>query len=429
MEANAAGPAPLPGISLETWIVRFDKHGGNTSPDTPQVLLDRLAATPDSPVIVFSHGWNNNDKYATERYAKFLANLQTHFSTHGGSARPPIFVGLRWPSMWFPFDKAPAAAGMANAEAVGLAQLKEELAEELLEADRRRFRALADLPRLSESEVGELADLFGPSLQSLGAADIEGAEASGIDRKSLLATLQALQADRDSPADGGAVRGKDWYVDTLFPLRVLSVFVMKNRAGMVGRQGVSRLVRDILRKSRGPLHLIGHSYGAKVVLAAVAAQSLPRKVDSLLLLQPAISYLCFAEKVPERGLPGAYRIALSRTAGSVAATFSRWDSSLHWFYHRIMWMKNDPGELDVAAEALDAAGAPPNRFAALGGYGPRDAGEILVSELPMPGTATPALREECLIAFDGSLGERISGHGDVSNTYTAWLLHQQMKKI
>lgn len=427
MDMNAAGPVSLPGISLETWLVRFDRHGEYISPETPQALLDRLATTPESPVIIFSHGWNNNDKYATERYANFLENLQKHFAAHGGPAQSPIFVGLRWPSMWFPFDETPAA-GMADVDADGLAQLKEELAEELPEADRQRFRALVDLPRLSESEVGELADLFGPLLQGWEVADIEGAEASRIDRESLMATLQTLQADRDAPADGEAVGGKDWYVKALFPLRVFSVFVMKNRAGTVGRHGVSRLVRDILGTSRGPLHLVGHSYGAKVVLAAVTAQPLPRKVDSLLLLQSAISYLCFAEKVPERKLPGAYRIALSRTAGSVAATFSRWDSSLHEFYHHIMWMKNDPGELDVAAKAPDAAGDPPNRFAALGGYGPRDAGEILISELPVPGTETPALREECLIAFDGSLDKRISGHGDVSNACTAWLLHQQMKR-
>lgn len=438
MNALSAGPVPLPGVSLETWMIRFDKHGANESPQATQALLGRLAEAPQSPVIVFSHGWNNNDVSASERYATFLQRLEAHFSAFGGPAAPPIFIGLRWPSMWFPFDKAPAAfvdAAVADAEVESeLTQLAAVLTDELPANQRADFQTLLARPRLSDGESEELVDLLAPLMQAAEAGIAEGVEASGINRQELLTCLRTIQPEQSAFTDAQEMQMLNWKKAVswkLWLLRLASVWTMKARAGTVGRNGVSQLVRSILERSPAPLHLVGHSYGAKVVLSAVCAQPLPRQVGSLLLLQAAISYLCFAENIPEKELPGGYRAALARTAGSVAASFSRWDSSLHSLYHHIMRVTGDFGELEALDDAFflaaESAGEPPNNYAALGGYGPREAGEILLPELPAPGVDVAALRTRGLIAFDGSKGKRIPGHGKVSNEYTAWLLYQQMK--
>ena len=77
--------------------------------------------------------------------------------------------------------------------------------------------------------------------------------------------------------------------------------------------GASLLLVDLLEATRAKIRLVGHSYGGQVVLSATCVpRSLPRKVDSMLLLQPAVSHLCFAAEVPKRHGAGAYRAALDR---------------------------------------------------------------------------------------------------------------------
>ena len=98
-------------------------------------------------------------------------------------------------------------------------------------------------------------------------------------------------------------------------VRVLTIYQMKDRAGVVGANGVAPLVRDVLAAKDVRLHLIGHSFGGRVMLSAIAGGGpLPqgRKVDSLLLLQPAVNHLCFAEKVTNTNRPGGYREVLNR---------------------------------------------------------------------------------------------------------------------
>src|SRR5262249_8493831 len=66
-------------------------------------------------------------------------------------------------------------------------------------------------------------------------------------------------------------------------VRLATVLQMKDRASQVGAKGVGPLLRDILRAhTEVRVHLIGHSYGAIVVLSAVCyppEKPLPAKVD------------------------------------------------------------------------------------------------------------------------------------------------------
>ena len=73
---------------------------------------------------------------------------------------------------------------------------------------------------------------------------------------------------------------------------------MKERAGLVGSNGVNSLLKKILALPiKVKLHLIGHSFGGRLVTAATAgpdAQT-PVTVDTLALLQTAFSHYGFAE--------------------------------------------------------------------------------------------------------------------------------------
>jgi pimeloyl-ACP methyl ester carboxylesterase len=274
------------------------------------------------------------------------------------------------------------------------------------------------------------------------AADAPDSEDSGTpDAAAIMAGTRALQRaagatpEGDELEDGGTIDGPAEaplqgagafdFLDPRRALRVASVYLMKDRAGTVGWNGVSTLIGELLDTSRAPLHLVGHSYGAKVVLSALAAAQLPRLVSSALLLEPAVSHLCFADQVPTRTGKGGYHDVLGKIRGSILMTYSAHDFPLHEVFHHALQRPDDVAELKVAG-AGTAAGAPPSVYAALGGYGPRGAHELLVEPLPEPGAAIELPAAVVPVAFDGTLSQRIAGHGDVATPYTAWLLYAQM---
>jgi pimeloyl-ACP methyl ester carboxylesterase len=141
---------------------------------------------------------------------------------------------------------------------------------------------------------------------------------------------------------------------------------MKDRAGVVGSAGVGPLLRDVLSAAlSGHVHLTGHSYGCRVLLAALREPGLPRPVDSLLLLQPAVNYQCFAGQVPKIGKPGGFRPALWQVRQPILSTFNARDVALHDFFHIAVRRRSDLGETQIAA-----LGQVPSLYCALGGWAP-----------------------------------------------------------
>jgi len=207
---------------------------------------------------------------------------------------------------------------------------------------------------------------------------------------------------------------------------------MKDRAGRVGSTGVAGLLRELLEADI-PIHLVGHSFGAKVMLSALCAAPLRRPATSALLLQSAISYLSFATTVPGRAGNGGYIAALDQhhIAKPIFSTYSGSDFPLHDVFHLALRRAADLGDLRIAA----AGAPPPSRYAALGGYGPRGAGETLVNPIKPPGDTYSVDGGVRIFGLDGSAAvdfpapkaeARIACHGCVANPYTAWALHQQM---
>jgi hypothetical protein len=145
----------------------------------------------------------------------------------------------------------------------------------------------------------------------------------------------------------------------------------------------------------------------------------------MLLMQPAVSHLSFAMKVPGRVGPGGYRHVLERVQNPIFSTYSASDFPLHAIYHLALLRQKDLGEAQIAAGAT-RAGNPPNVYAALGGYGPRGTDESLIDPIPKPGENFEYPKGARLVGLDGSLDNRIDSHGGVANPYTAWALHRQM---
>jgi pimeloyl-ACP methyl ester carboxylesterase len=200
---------------------------------------------------------------------------------------------------------------------------------------------------------------------------------------------------------------------------------MKDRAGRVGSAGVGPLLRDLLGASPSiKSHLVGHSYGCKVVLSAIASAPplAAGAVTSVLLLQPAVNFWCFAGNVAGEGFAGGYHRVAAAVKQPLLSTFSSHDFALRRTFHLVLTRRADLGEVKVAGLIE------PDRYGALGGWGPRGCPPPLGQVVPMPaaGAAYPALAPggPHVIALDGE--HTIGSHGDVVTAHTAWALLQQV---
>jgi pimeloyl-ACP methyl ester carboxylesterase len=175
------------------------------------------------------------------------------------------------------------------------------------------------------------------------------------------------------------------------------------------------LLERVAHASESRVHLVGHSYGAQVMLSAVTNATLPRPIHSMLLLQPAVSRLCFARDVGT-GRAGGYRQSLPKIRLPILSTFTRNDVALYRFYHWALRRKGDLG-------GIGHAGSGPSRYAALGGHGPGGcSGECRIEPLRDVGDwyriDDPALQVLGLNSDEG-----IRNHGDINNRFSWWALH------
>ncbi len=436
------------GFSTPWYIIPFDKSGRCKAPQTRAHLLSAIANGSFSHVFIFSHGWNNDWKAASERYAGFVEGFSKMRAEQGlnmPAGYAPLLIGVFWPStsLVLPWERGPGFAGaedsgkpedqdiFAAADYEALSDIAASLADDAL----TRFYELANQSELDEKQALELAQLLQPLL----ADDDEMPGQVGIAAEDLLSTW--LDGSPESSTDTGAGDGTSDDFGTATPvsggpasaglfsaldprhaIRMTTVWRMKDRAGTVGASGLGPLLREALEVSSASFHLVGHSYGGKVVLSSIAIGELPRPVDSLLLLQPAVSGRCFAENADGEGNPGGYRPVLGRVKQPILTTYSRHDFPLTKTFHLAVRRKSDLGEQRIA-------GGPPSRFAALGGYGPAKLGsECKDVPIKSPGSAYDELEDPALevLALNGD--DAISGHGDISNPETWWALYEQMRR-
>jgi hypothetical protein len=119
-------------------------------------------------------------------------------------------------------------------------------------------------------------------------------------------------------------------------LRQLTYFEMKKRAGVVGRQGLGPLLGRIHQADpEVRIHLLGHSFGARLV--SFTLTGLPEEarspIKSLYLLQGAFSHFAFADALPmDRSRGGALKGMAARVDGPLVASFSVHDMAVGKLY-------------------------------------------------------------------------------------------------
>ncbi len=317
---------------LGTVFLPLTKDGRLGDDRALAALEERLPLATDC--FVFCHGWLYDRAEARAEAARFFSLLDGALAPLRGRVRP-LRVGLHWPSKPFaeepPEPVEPSADATRSPAGPGWPELLRGLDPARLAPG--RFREL--LLTMAEAEIPR-----GPE------------EELELDR--------LLRGLREPTTRGGLL---------ISPAHALSFWMMKRRAGEVGERLGREHLGPLLARldASGPrLHLIGHSFGAKVLTSAVLAGLAPR---SLTLLLAAFSAFAFAEEVPGTDRAGHYRPLLSdrRVSGPIVVLHSAHDRALGSIYPAVTGAGQldrapNPGRLEhvrevVAASALGFAGA------------------------------------------------------------------------
>jgi hypothetical protein len=441
------------------YVIPFDKQGNCTGPKTRDHLLNTIKQGDFTDIYIFSHGWNNDWSDAVgdkpsggpskDGYRGMIQSYiklrQDHKLAYNRPYRP-LLIGIFWPSAWLvlPWESAPQIAAIdPQIAAAGVAQERralEEIAQLINDADVEAFYTYAQQDKLSAADARDLARILLPVYNQRrhpGPSDVPRPTGKATPEqlvdvwRKVVGPKQSVDTGESGGLFnlGGSASSAQaaGVLDDLDPrtiLRSASVWMMKDRAGTVGARGVAKLLTDLLSASASArVHAIGHSFGCRVLLSAICfPPSLPRKVDSLLLLQPATSHLCFATNVASSGKPGGYRTAIERVEQPILLTFSNEDQPLHGFFHWALIRASDVGDAQIAG-----GDEPPNIYAALGGYGPRGLTEkecAFVDIKPLNQTYDLGAGAPEIYALNGA--GVIHGHGDINQDATWWALYNQV---
>ena len=320
---------------MPVFEIEFDTAGKLFAPTQLNELSSHLQAQTVTDLVLFSHGWNNDMADARKLYT----GLFTALGAFTGAATPAKgmagrhFAGaaVLWPSKKFTDEELIPGGGAAalgsrekalirarlkglgkeavrlgKSEPVGAAKAKKlAKAGALLKTVEGDPAAQEEFVRIIRSLLSENAaqadegtkDLFKVSERELLnglSAPVVVARAPGQGGAAGFSTLSTL-----ATADAGGVA--DLGDSVLAGLRRLmnltTYFQMKERAGLVGVAGLAPIIGKLRKKFPSlRLHLAGHSFGGRVVTAAVDAAGGIDKIDSLTLLQAAYSHHGLAAK-------------------------------------------------------------------------------------------------------------------------------------
>lgn len=339
--------------------LRFDARGVLTA------RPDGLVPSGTTDLIVLAHGWKNDRMDADALFAGILGHLRAAAgSNFADGGRKWAAVGAYWPAFWFRpdltalppdgIDDSGAAAGMADddLEPSELRDYAAALAQEFGDGDPGRFASMA----VAASGGGGPADGFADRLRALLAtAD----DAAAAEHGELLGApgSELVSADRDGgsfpaatfaaeadPEQVGGAAAFERIRERLARLRSggaaavariinqASYYEMKARAGRVGQGLAAELAASVPAGVR--IHLVGHSFGGRLVTAASAADGAP-PLASMSLLQAAFSHnglgIGFGD---DRSIVGAFRRTVEerRVSGPILITHTHRDSAVGFFY-------------------------------------------------------------------------------------------------
>jgi hypothetical protein len=351
--------ANIPEFPFQYHEVQFEKGGNVVHESEVDEMLDFVSQHKVTDLFVIAHGWNNDMAEARDLYKRFFDRVKDIASSGkvpGTDSREFAVLGILWPSKKFAEEELipSGAAGISSAVTVGFLQkqldsLKGVFDKPDADADIEKAKQLVPQLENSPRAQRDFADLIRqlpnkrePNLED--ASDrfftLDGTELMKRMSKPAFAPpahsgSTGAASSITSPSGGAAGIG------SLFTgiksaarnlLNFTTYYQMKERAGVVGRSGANQLIRQLQAKASDMrIHLIGHSFGGRLVTAAVfGPDNQPSiKVNTLTLLQAAFSHNGFAQQF-DGSHDGFFRkvVTDSRISGPILITCSKNDNAV-----------------------------------------------------------------------------------------------------
>jgi hypothetical protein len=344
------------------YLVVFDENGherrepdGTLMSETVRRrIADPSAAVTD--VFFTSHGWKGDVPSAIEQYDKWVGTMARLQSDRDAARQrrsdfAPLIVGLHWPSLPWGDETIPANGDALLSGGDEIEAQVDAYASRIVDTRKARLAIRSiieaahrdpDSTSMSPEILDAYAILFAES--GLGSGDASGrpgADQDGFDPVAIIADASAGAGQAAASGAPGLLGVGDKLRDALLmPLRQLSFWKMKDRARQFGETGGHELlIRLQLAAPNARFHLMGHSFGCIVVSSTVAGTPsgppLPRPVDSLFLVQGALSLWSYAEDIPYApGTAGYFHRILEHgfVRGPIVTTRSTYDTAVGRFY-------------------------------------------------------------------------------------------------
>jgi hypothetical protein len=358
--------APLLGQESRPYFpLSFDDKGKLEDSKAWDALKTELKPRNPDHIFILVHGWRKSKGSADGTFTS-LAKLLHEQRLENGSI---VVIGARWPSL------------IGETESLTDQRFK-NLANAMAAAG-------AKSATIKEQQAKLKAFLKNPSTRLLFSASL------GLtlpDDEQLDAMIDQVQEPED--------------VEKL--LTAFSYYAMKKRGDVIGSLGLAPCLTELQEAlPQARIHLVGHSFGCKVCLACLASDNRAvKQIDSMTLLQEAVSQLCFAPTIKEleTSACGAYAAVPKRVKGVISVTFSRNDKALTQAYVVASQIAGQTGELPGRRMLSN-----PQLFRALGANGIVGVPSIPRIAMAKRGTAY-ALRPG-LNSVDAN--EVIQSHGDI----------------
>ena len=436
------------------WDLQFDEKGQLTAPGLSE-FADEVTAAGVTDLFAFSHGWGASQDSARGLYDRMFPMIRDAARGAAGIGKVG-FAGIYWPSLWFPPTPAtpPPAAGSQQAGSGALVDLSAgtaslsgaDIASSLLPgfADPAQQDAVTQIGQLidegqtaggsaeSDAAKQQRLQLIGQLIRSLTPPTAHDGEYEDSGETALLLTNDPV-TDYQAAADAfgttpsaGAQQGiGDWFTKAINgakdALRVLSYTTMKARAGTIGRNGLGPLLAALHARSPAVrVHLIGHSFGARLVSFALSGVGTPADspIASLLLVQGAFSHWSFAHAQDNPfGSPGALNAYANRVHGPLVATHTVFDWAVGVWYPKASFLAQQDAEAVVA-----------DRWGGMGADGFQAANPAQDRTMPQQGGTNYGFapgtfyRIDAASVINNTAGEPFSGaHSDIKKAPVAQL--------
>ena len=352
-------------------LLSFDEKGRLEEANAWTALKTDMQAGKPRHVFILAHGWRTSKDRADETFtalAKLLREQQSKDDTIA-------VIGIGWPSL------------------------------------------IGETESPTDQAFKRLAKAMAGSIAKSPTAKEQRAKLKEFMKKPATRLLlgSALELPDDEQLDAMIDRVKEpQNVETI--LSAFSYYAMKRRADLIGTSGLATCLSELQQTvPQARVHLVVHSFGCKVCLACLACESRAGKtVDSVTLLQAAVSQLSFAPAIQElEGKPaGAYAAVPKCVKGPIAVTHTVNDKAL-LAYAVASHMAAQAGELPGRKHLSNY-----EMYAALGSNG-----VVQVADVPTIKMAKAGTEYKLRAGLNSVNADNIiQSHSDIRSAEVAWLI-------